>query len=66
VLYLSAFGNNVEGARGRLRFPLWYLVGGLATTSTQTWVAVHYAGLEAAGTSTVYLLAKRPPPRRYR
>jgi membrane associated rhomboid family serine protease len=53
MLFLWVFGNNVEDALGRLRFLLWYLAAGLAATATQTWVTLHYAGLEAASVPNV-------------
>jgi membrane associated rhomboid family serine protease len=53
MLFLWIFGNNVEDALGRLRFLLWYLACGLAATATQTWVTLHYAGLEAASVPTI-------------
>ena len=53
MLFLWIFGNNVEDALGRVRFLLWYLACGLAATATQTWVTLHYAGLEAASVPNI-------------
>ena len=53
MLFLWVFGNNVEDALGRLRFLLWYLAAGLAATATQTWVTLHYAGVEAASVPNI-------------
>jgi membrane associated rhomboid family serine protease len=36
MLFLWIFGNNVEDAMGRVRFILFYLLGGLAATALQT------------------------------
>jgi membrane associated rhomboid family serine protease len=49
MLFLWIFGNNVEDAMGKLRFLVFYLLGGLAATALQTAVTLHYAG--AAGES---------------
>jgi membrane associated rhomboid family serine protease len=49
MLFLWIFGNNVEDAMGRLRFFVFYLLGGLAATALQTAVTLHYAS--AAGES---------------
>jgi membrane associated rhomboid family serine protease len=38
MLFLWIFGNNVEDALGRLRFVVFYLLGGIAATTLQTWV----------------------------
>ena len=43
MLFLWIFGNNVEDALGRVRFLLWYLVGGLAATASQTFVTLHFS-----------------------
>jgi membrane associated rhomboid family serine protease len=43
MLFLWIFGNNVEDALGKLRYLLFYLVGGLAATATQTFVTLGYA-----------------------
>jgi membrane associated rhomboid family serine protease len=43
MLFLWVFGNNVEDALGRIRYLLFYLVGGLAATATQTFVTLAYA-----------------------
>jgi membrane associated rhomboid family serine protease len=36
MLFLWIFGNNVEDALGKVRFLLFYLLGGLAATAAQT------------------------------
>jgi membrane associated rhomboid family serine protease len=49
MLFLWIFGNNVEDALGKVRYLLFYLVGGLAATATQTFVTLGYASdIEAA------------------
>jgi membrane associated rhomboid family serine protease len=49
MLFLWIFGNNVEDAMGKLRFLLFYVLGGLAATFTQTAITVGFSG--AAGES---------------
>jgi membrane associated rhomboid family serine protease len=39
MLFLWIFGNNVEDAMGRVRFLLFYVLGGLAATGLQTAVS---------------------------
>jgi membrane associated rhomboid family serine protease len=39
MLFLWVFGNNVEDAMGRLRFVLFYLIGGLAAIGAQVAVS---------------------------
>jgi membrane associated rhomboid family serine protease len=53
MLFLWIFGNNVEDALGRVRFLLWYLAAGLAATTAQTLVTLHYAGQAAASLPNV-------------
>ena len=48
MLFLWIFGNNVEDALGKVRYLLFYVVGGLAATATQTFVTLGYAS-EAEG-----------------
>ena len=36
MLFLWIFGNNIEDAMGRLKFPAFYLLGGLVATIAQT------------------------------
>jgi membrane associated rhomboid family serine protease len=43
MLFLWIFGNNVEDAMGRVRFVLFYLLGGLAAIALQTAVDVDAA-----------------------
>ncbi len=43
MLFLWIFGNNVEDALGKVRYLLFYLVGGFAATATQTFVTLGYA-----------------------
>jgi membrane associated rhomboid family serine protease len=35
MLFLWIFGNNVEDSMGRIRFPVFYLLGGLCATAAQ-------------------------------
>jgi membrane associated rhomboid family serine protease len=35
MLFLWIFGNNVEDSMGRIRFPIFYLLGGLCATAAQ-------------------------------
>jgi membrane associated rhomboid family serine protease len=42
MLFLWIFGNNVEDAMGRLRFLLFYLLGGIAATTLQAWVTFNW------------------------
>ena len=46
MLFLWIFGNNVEDAMGRVRFLVFYLLGGLAATALQTFITL-YAGTAA-------------------
>jgi membrane associated rhomboid family serine protease len=43
MLFLWIFGNNVEDALGKVRYLLFYLVGGFAATAAQTFVTLSYA-----------------------
>jgi membrane associated rhomboid family serine protease len=42
MLFLWIFGNNVEDVMGRVRFFLFYMLGGFAATALQTWVTFHW------------------------
>ena len=42
MLFLWIFGNNVEDTLGRVRFLLWYLLGGIAATAAQTFVTLDF------------------------
>lgn len=53
MLFLFIFGNNVEDVMGRVRFLVFYLAAGFAAALTQTWVTLHYAGVQAASVPTV-------------
>jgi membrane associated rhomboid family serine protease len=43
MLFLWIFGNNVEDALGKIRYLVFYLLGGLAATATQTFVTLAFA-----------------------
>ena len=40
MLFLWIFGNNVEDALGRVRFLVFYLLGGFAATALQTYITL--------------------------
>ena len=48
MLFLWIFGNNVEDALGKVRFVVFYLLGGFAATALQTFVTLS-AGSPAEG-----------------
>jgi len=43
MLFLWIFGNNVEDALGKVRYLLFYVIGGFAATALQTFVTLAYA-----------------------
>ena len=43
LLFLWIFGNNVEDALGKIRYLVFYVLGGLAATAAQTFVTLAYA-----------------------
>jgi membrane associated rhomboid family serine protease len=43
MLFLWIFGNNVEDALGKIRYLIFYLAGGLAATTVQTFVTLVFA-----------------------
>jgi membrane associated rhomboid family serine protease len=43
MLFLWIFGNNVEDALGRVRFLVFYILGGLAATVLQTFVTLGWS-----------------------
>jgi membrane associated rhomboid family serine protease len=43
MLFLWIFGNNVEDALGKVRYVVFYFLGGLAATATQTFVTLMFA-----------------------
>ena len=53
MLFLWIFGNNVEDSLGRVRYLLFYLVGGLAATTAQTVVTLAFADDAAAAIPNV-------------
>jgi membrane associated rhomboid family serine protease len=48
MLFLWIFGNNVEDSLGRLRFILFYVLGGLAATAAQTFVTLGWGTAQDA------------------
>jgi membrane associated rhomboid family serine protease len=42
MLFLWIFGNNVEDALGKVRYVLFYLLGGFAATALQTFITLSY------------------------
>jgi len=53
MLFLWIFGNNVEDVMGRARFLFWYLACGIAATTLQTFVTLHYATAQDASIPNV-------------
>jgi membrane associated rhomboid family serine protease len=53
MLFLWIFGNNVEDSLGRVRYLLFYLVGGFAATAAQTFVTLQYASVAEAAIPNV-------------
>jgi membrane associated rhomboid family serine protease len=48
MLFLWIFGNNVEDTLGRVRFILFYVLGGVAATAVQTFVTLAYGSEQDA------------------
>jgi membrane associated rhomboid family serine protease len=46
MLFLWIFGNNIEDLLGRVRFFVFYILGGLAATAAQTFVTLGYGSAE--------------------
>ncbi|MGI8606502.1 MAG: rhomboid family intramembrane serine protease [Gaiellaceae bacterium] len=46
MLFLWIFGNNVEDTLGRVRFLVFYLLGGVTATAAQTFVTLQYGSAE--------------------
>jgi membrane associated rhomboid family serine protease len=42
MLFLWIFGNNIEDSLGRVRFLVFYLLGGFAATALQTFITLQY------------------------
>jgi membrane associated rhomboid family serine protease len=53
MLFLWIFGNNVEDVLGRVRFLVWYLLGGIAATAAQTFVTLHFGSAQDASVPNV-------------
>ena len=48
MLFLWIFGNNVEDALGKVRYVLFYLLGGFAATALQTFITLSYGSQDDA------------------
>jgi membrane associated rhomboid family serine protease len=48
MLFLWIFGNNVEDALGKVRYLVFYLLGGLTATALQTAITLSSSGEQAA------------------
>ena len=48
MLFLWIFGNNVEDAYGRLRYLIFYFLGGFAATALQTAITLFFADQASA------------------
>ena len=48
MLFLWIFGNNIEDALGHVRFAVFYVLGGLAATASQTVVTLGWGSPEDA------------------
>jgi membrane associated rhomboid family serine protease len=48
MLFLWIFGNNVEDTLGRIRFLVFYALGGIAATAAQTFVTLAYGSEQDA------------------
>ena len=48
MLFLWIFGNNVEDSLGRLRYVVFYVLGGLAATAAQTFVTLGWGSAQEA------------------
>src|SRR5262249_51803614 len=53
MLFLWIFGSNVEDARGRVTFLVWYLIAGFCATAVQTVVTLHWGTLVDANIPNV-------------
>ena len=53
MLFLFIFGNNVEDVMGRLRFLVFYILGGYAAALAQTFVTLQWSGAGAASVPNV-------------
>jgi membrane associated rhomboid family serine protease len=53
MLFLWIFGNNVEDVMGRVRFLVFYIVGGFVAALAQAYVTLHWAGTAAASIPNV-------------
>jgi membrane associated rhomboid family serine protease len=61
MLFLWIFGNNVEDALGKVRYLIFYLLGGFAATALQTFITLSYGTQAEAEIPNPGRAAPSPP-----